>query len=76
MIIGFILGVVGVILGIVGSALGLLFSLMGSAITAVFIVMLIIGAIFFSPFFLWLALGLVVVCMIRGAQWLKRELRG
>jgi len=75
MIIGFILGVVGVIIGIVGSAFGLLFSLVGSAITGVFIVMLIIGAIFFSPIFLWLALGLTAVCMIRGLQWLKRELR-
>ncbi len=76
MIIGFILGVVGVILGVVGSAFGLLFSLVGSAITAVFIVMLIIGAIFFSPIFLWLVLGFAVVCMIRGLQWLKRGLRG
>jgi len=76
MIIGLILGVVGVILGVVGSAFGLLFSLVGSAITAVFIVMLIIGAIFFSPIFLWLALGLAAVCMIRGLQWLKHGLRG
>ena len=76
MIIGFIVGVVGVILGVVGSAFGLLFSLVGSAITAVFIVILVIGAIFFSPFFLWLALGLTTVCMIRGLQWLRRGLRG
>ncbi len=76
MIIGFILGVVGVILGVVGSAFGLLFSLVGSTITAIFIVMLIIGVIFFSPIFLWLALGLAVVCMIRGLQWLKRGLQG
>ena len=76
MIIGFIVGVVGVILGVVGSAFGLLFSLVGSAITAVFIVILVIGAIFFSPFFLWLALDLTAVCMIRGLQWLKRGLRG
>ena len=76
MIIAFIVGVVGVILGIVGSAFGLLFSLVGSMITAIFIVMIIIAAIFFSPIFLWLALGLTTVCMIRGLQWLRRGLRG
>ena len=75
MIIGFILGVVGVVIGIVGSALGFLFSMVGSAITGVFIVMLTIGAILFSPIFLWLALGLAAVYMFRGMQWLKRELR-
>jgi len=68
--------VVGVILCIVGSAFGLLFSLVGSAITAIFIVMIIIAAIFFSPILLWLALGLTTVCMIRGLQWLRRGLRG
>ena len=75
MIVGFVLGVVGAIIGIVGWSFGVLFSLVGSAIAAVFIVMLIIGAIFFSPILLWLALGLAAVCMFRGLQWMKRGLR-
>jgi hypothetical protein len=76
MILGLILGVVGVIIGIVGWAIGFLFSLAGSAITGVLVVLLIVGAILFSPVLFWLALGIAVVYMIRGARWLERTLKG
>jgi len=76
MILGLILGVVGMIIGIVGWAIGFLFSLAGSAITGVLVVLLIVGAILFSPVLFWLALGIAVVYMIRGARWLERTLKG
>lgn len=75
MVIGFILGVVGVIFGLAGAAFGLLFSLLGGAIIAVLMVMLLIGAMFLSPVFAWVMIGLVAACIIRGLQWLERSLR-
>jgi len=71
MIIGFILGVVGAILGVVGSVFGLLFSLVGSASAAAILILVILGAIFFSPILLWLAFGISTVFLIRGWKWLK-----
>ncbi len=65
MIIGVILGVVGVVLGLVGAALGILFSLMGGVITAIVMAIFLLGAIFFSPVFLWVGVGLAVVFIIR-----------
>lgn len=76
MIIGFIFGVVGVVIGIVGSAIGFLFSLAGSAVTGVLVILLLVGAVLFSPVLFWLALGIAVVFMIRGARWLERTLKG
>jgi len=73
MVIGFILGVVGVILGLAGAIVGLLFSLLGGAVIAVLMVILLIGAIFFSPVFLWVVLGLAALCVIRGLEWLGRR---
>ncbi len=75
MVIGFILGVVGAIIGLAGAAIGLLFSLVGGAVVAVLMVLLLLGAIFLSPVFLWVVLGLAAVCIIRGLRWLGRILR-
>ncbi len=75
MIIGLILGVVGVILGFAGAIIGLLVSLMGSVIAAVVMAILLIGAIFFSPVFIWAVLGLAILLLIRGLRGTRRCFR-
>ena len=75
MIIGFILGVVGVVLGIIGSVFGLLINLVGSVAIGVLMLMLLIGAVLFSPVLLWFALAIAAVCLIRCGRWLERALR-